>query len=276
MQNNIVLPVSVIIPCYCCAATIERAVSSVMAQTVLPAEVWLIDDASPDGGQTLEVLYELKQRYSGKTHIEIISLKENSGPSVARNTGWDAATQPYIAFLDADDAWHPRKLEIQYNWMKEHPHVALTGHPFVWVKKDDPTQTIPANWHAWQITPFRLLLSNLFSTPSVMLRSDLPYRFDPAKRHSEDYLLWLQIVLSGHTAWRLELPLTYLYKAPFGERGVSADLWKMEKGELDTYWKLHRQGSITKLSLLAITTYSLLKYIRRLIIKFLARVRRRS
>ena len=266
MQSNSSVPVSVIIPCYCCADTIERAVTSVMSQTMLPAEVWLIDDASSDGGRTLATLYELKEHYGSKAHIEVIPLKENSGPAVARNRGWDAATQSYIAFLDADDAWHPRKLEVQYSWMQVHPHVALTGHPFVWIKEDNPVLTIPADWFAHQITPRCLLLSNLFSTPSVMLRRDLPYRFDPTKRHSEDYLLWLQIVLSGHTAWCLELPLTYLFKAPFGVRGLSVDLWKMEKGELDTYQKLRNQGFLHQLTAYALISYSLLKYIRRLII----------
>jgi glycosyltransferase involved in cell wall biosynthesis len=238
-----------------------------MSQTVLPAEIWLIDDASQDGGRTPGALFELKQRYGDKTNIEVISLGKNSGPAVARNTGWDKAKQSYIAFLDADDAWHPRKLEIQYGWMKAHPHVALTGHPYAWLKENNPNLTIPAGWDAQQISPLHLLLSNRFSTPSVMLHSDLPYRFDSTKRHSEDYLLWLQIVLSGHPAWRLEIPMVYLYKAPFGERGVSADLWKMEKGELDTYWRLHRQGFITNLTVLALTFYSLLKYLRRLIMK---------
>jgi len=53
------VPVSVVIPCYCCADTIGRAVESVMAQTILPAEMWLVEDGSEDGGRTIAVLYDL-------------------------------------------------------------------------------------------------------------------------------------------------------------------------------------------------------------------------
>ena len=97
-------PVSVLIPCYCCTETIERAVRSVVAQTLLPAEVWLIDDGSPDEGRTLETLNTLQQRYGDQTRVEVLSFTENRGLAAARNAGWDAATQPYIALLDADDA----------------------------------------------------------------------------------------------------------------------------------------------------------------------------
>ena len=102
------VPVSVVIPCYRCADTIERAVESVIAQTASPAEVWLVEDGSGDDGRTLAVLHELRQRHSGEVSIEVISLGKNFGCAVARNTGWDASPQLYIAFLDADDAWHRR------------------------------------------------------------------------------------------------------------------------------------------------------------------------
>lgn len=259
------VPVSVIIPCYRCVDTIERAVASVVAQTRPPQELILVDDASPDG--TLDVLKKLRSRI-GSEWVKIIALQENSGPSVARNTGWDAATQPYIAFLDADDSWHPKKLEIQYGWMAENPSVALTGHPCIWVRSQLPDSGLPEDWQAKRIRPLLLLLSNRFPTRSVMLHRDLPYRFEPQKRHSEDYLLWLQIALDGHQVRRLELPLAYLYKAPFGEGGLSAELWKMEKGQLDTFFRLRSEGRLGWITTLAISVYSLLKYLRRLIIVY--------
>lgn len=259
------VPVSVIIPCYRCVDTIERAVASVVAQTRPPQELILVDDASPDG--TLDVLKKLRSRI-GSEWVKIIALQENSGPSVARNTGWDAATQPYIAFLDADDSWHPKKLEIQYGWMAENPSVALTGHPCIWVRSQLPDSGLPEDWQAKRIRPLLLLLSNRLPTRSVMLRRDLPYRFEPQKRHSEDYLLWLQIALDGRPIWRLELPLAYIYKAPFGEGGLSAELWKMEKGQLDTFFRLRSEGRLGWITTLAISVYSLLKYLCRLIIVY--------
>ncbi|MHB1099234.1 MAG: glycosyltransferase family 2 protein, partial [Burkholderiales bacterium] len=108
------VPVSVIIPCYRCAETIARAVDSVLKQTLPPEEILLVEDCSGDDGNTLAVLHSLQQN---NPFIRVIPLAKNGGPAAARNAGWDAAKQPYIAFLDADDAWHPKKLEIQYSWM---------------------------------------------------------------------------------------------------------------------------------------------------------------
>jgi glycosyltransferase involved in cell wall biosynthesis len=100
--------VSVIIPCYNCAGTIHRALASVASQSLRPAEVILVDDHSTD--DTLQSLYRLQDRY-GREWIRIIEQPVNGGPGTARNMGWNAATQTYIAFLDSDDTWHPKKIE---------------------------------------------------------------------------------------------------------------------------------------------------------------------
>jgi len=267
-ESRNVLPVSVVIPCYCCADTIKRAVVSIVSQTMLPAEVWLVDDASPDEGKTLEVLYALRDRYEDTAYFEVISLAANGGPSVARNAAWDRATQPFLAFLDADDAWHPKKLEIQYGWMALNPSVAITGHSIA--RLDDARDFnissapgLPDAQPAWQVSPRRLLCMNYFPTRSVMLRRDLPYRFDPTKRRSEDYLLWLLILFAGYPAWRLELPLAWTFKAPYGESGLTGDLWEMEKGELDTYKRVYQLGHINAGVWCALLFYSFLKFGRR-------------
>src|SRR5690606_11478324 len=105
--------------------TVVRAVASVDAQTLLPAEVILVDDSSGDG--TLNVLYSLQEKYT-PGWIKVLALPENVGAGEARNAGWEMATQDYIAFLDADDSWHPQKIEIQYEWMRSHIDVSFTGH----------------------------------------------------------------------------------------------------------------------------------------------------
>ena len=129
------LPVSVIIPCYRCAVTIERAVDSVLNQTQVPEEIILVDDFSDDGSATISYLKNLKQKYQ-KFNIQILSLEKNQGPGSARNEAWKIASQPYIAFLDADDSWYPNKLELQYSWMKSHPEVLLTAHSSMQLSND--------------------------------------------------------------------------------------------------------------------------------------------
>lgn len=257
-------PVSVVIPCYNCANTIERAVNSVVSQSYRPVELIMVEDASNDF--TLPKLLDLKKCY-GKKWIKVIPLERNCGPAVARNVGWNTATEKYIAFLDADDAWHQRKIEIQHAWMTRHPEVVLTGHRCVWLDSKKSDFRLAQNWCVFRIRPCRLLISNQFSTPSVMLHRGLPYRFNTEKRYSEDYFLWLEIVLNGNIACYLDVAMGYLYKAPFGEGGLSENLWNMEKGQLDTYWRLHRQGLLSGFSTVCLTFLSLAKHLRRVVIQ---------
>lgn len=251
--------VSVVVPCYDSADTIERALASVQAQTRPPAEVIVVDDHSPD--DTLARLRAAAARFT-RSHVRVIALGTNGGPSVARNAGWDVATQPYVAFLDADDSWHPRKLELQHAWMAARPELALTGHSRTF-KPFSPV--LPEEFGGRGVTMRALLVANCFPTASVMLRRALPFRFEPAKRHSEDYLLWLQIIAAGNAAWWSDLPLVRGYKAAFGEGGLSGDLWKMELGELDTYRRLARQERISSAALALLVPFSLAKHLGRMV-----------
>lgn len=269
--DNVIAPVSVIIPCYRCADTIFRAVDSIAAQTLRPAEVILVDDASNDG--TLESLYQLQARYP-KHWIQVIPLPNNVGPGTARNVGWEAATQSYIAFLDADDSWHSQKIEIQYRWMAKHPEVALTGHGYRIVENNivqneySGINTCQPNRAAvWQ-----LLLSNRFQTPTLMLRRDVQQRFKDGKRYSEDYLLLLQIFFSDHPCYRFGEELTFLHKAEFGAGGLTGRLWNLEMGELNTYYEIYKQKLVGLGLFIFLSFYSLLKFLRRVI---LAKVLRR-
>lgn len=102
--------VSVIIPTYNRAKTIERAVDSVLAQTWKLIEVIVVDDGSTDN--TVDIL----QTYGGK--IRVIR-RENGGPSAARNTGIKSATGEIISFLDSDDTWLPSKTERQVKLLQQ-------------------------------------------------------------------------------------------------------------------------------------------------------------
>ncbi len=256
-------PVSVVIPCYRCAKTIRRAVASVAAQTLRPLEVILVDDAS--GDDTLAELESIAREH-GDAWVRVIPLPANVGAGEARNAGWDAARGEFIAFLDADDAWHPRKVEIQYAFMRRHPEVALSGHLHRIRRSEAARHAEVGEVRETVISYRRLLLSNTFITPSAMIRRELPYRFAEGKRHMEDFLLWLTVAANGHRVVRLDAELAYIFKAPYGETGLSAELAAMEHAELDVYSRIRQQGQIGGAAHAILKTYSLAKFARRLVV----------
>ena len=257
-------PVSVVVPCYRCAATVRRAVASVAAQTLRPTELILVDDASGDA--TLQTLRDVLRDYGD--WVKVVALESNVGAATARNAGWNVATQTYVAFLDADDAWHPRKIEIQCGYLLEHPEVVLCGHRC----RQLSARTV--GLLSWELAPFgvqrvtwtTLLLRHQFVTPSVMLKRTIAPRFTPNLRHMEDHRLWLEIVGQAMPTVKLEVELAAVYKPAYGASGLSANMWAMECAELVNYRYFHRLGKISWLQLCFLQGYSLLKYARRLLI----------
>ena len=140
------------------------------------------------------------------------------------------------------------------------------GHRTVWLKPGDVPPGLNPRWQLKQIQSPEQLVCNRFHTRSVMVKRDIPFRFEAGKRYSEDYLLWLEILLNGFNGVHLELPLAYTFKPQYGAMGLSANLWAMEKGELDTYFRLYRKALITFLPLAGLICLSLLKFVKRLLL----------
>ena len=250
------LPVSVVIPCFRCRLTIGRAIESVLSQTAKPFEVILIEDFSLDG--TLEALLDIERCSFGV--VKVIAMERNLGAACARNAGWAFATQHYVAFLDADDSWHPEKLRIQYSYMKMNTSVKLSGHRCVELDHIALPPPLAESWVANRISLGSLLFKNAFSTPTVMLVRDIPFRFQPGKRYAEDFLLWQQVAASGSQVARIELPLAYVHKPLYGSDGLSGQLWKMERGELAGFVTLYRTRVIGVVMCAATMLFSILKF----------------
>ena len=110
--------ISVVIPVYNGALFIQGALQSVLNHTAPPIEIIVVDDGSTDG--TTDVVRLVNSAVPIRYHRQ-----DNQGPSVARNLGVSLASGDWIAFLDADDIWHPEKLAIQADLIQAHPDVAL-------------------------------------------------------------------------------------------------------------------------------------------------------
>lgn len=118
--------ISVIIPCYNAADTIVRTLESVEEQTFKDYEVVLIDDGSLDNTKNIVTNYiKEKDNY-------VFLKQENKGVSTARNYGLNNAKGKYIAFLDADDVYHPLFLETLFNEIeKNRTDLACSQYQFV-------------------------------------------------------------------------------------------------------------------------------------------------
>ncbi|MFN4270492.1 MAG: glycosyltransferase family 2 protein [Thermosynechococcus sp.] len=109
--------ISVVIPLYNKAAHIGHTLESVLQQTSPAAEVIVVDDGSTDGSAAIV------QKFTGRG-VRLIQ-QTNQGVSAARNRGVAAATQPYVAFLDADDEWLPEHLATLQKLIRDFPAASL-------------------------------------------------------------------------------------------------------------------------------------------------------
>lgn len=250
--------VSVVIPMHNSSGTIERAIRSVLDQSLAVLEVVVVDDASDDDS------CGLIERLAATSPIPItlIRLGANLGAGATRNEGWKVARGELIAFLDADDAWHPRKIETQVRAMAAHPGVVMSCHRHRFGFDEDWTEVVDASPRVLTLRSF--LFKNRCSTPSVMLRNDIEERFGNGS-HSEDYMLWMRIVARHGSCIRIDAPLVHCNNPAFGGRGLSGQLVLMEKSELANFRALRLDGVISSPTFVAVCTWSLIKFVLRIV-----------
>jgi glycosyltransferase involved in cell wall biosynthesis len=201
--------VSVIIPAYRAAATIGRAMDSLLAQTRPPDEIIVIDDGSPD--DLAGALAPYANRFT-------LLRQENSGVASARNRGLEHARGSFIAFLDADDCWEPDKLARQLNIFREHPELGLVASRF-YVQEPGRERYFPAA----AVPPiydrvltlageaaFEAATWVLTSTVLVRRAALGGQRFDPQLRTAQDRDLWVRLVNASPVYLSSEPLITYV------------------------------------------------------------------
>lgn len=195
--------VSVVIPTYNVAASIERAIRSAQAQTAPPLEILVIDDASTDN--TREIVREMM---AADPHIRLLESAVNAGPSRARNRGIEAATGDYIAILDGDDAWRPERLARMTAAMRENGVQFVADNLVlydIWADRegrlayltsqslthvDAPVYFANCVREKFQFSLLKPLISRQF-----LLDHQIRYRDDV--RYGEDFFLYADIFLAG-------------------------------------------------------------------------------
>jgi len=197
--------VSVVIPTYNHETYIAEAVESVLAQTYQDFELIVIDDGSTDN--TRQVLEPYLDRI---TYL----YQENQGRSLARNRGIQVAQGEYIAFLDADDWFLPRKLELQTHFLDEHSEVGMVTSG--WIETDEQGKTL-RRVEPWHWKPHLGLAECVMSIPvipsSLQVRRcwlDAVGLFDESLDWNEDQDLYLRLVTDGcRLVWLPEIVSCY-------------------------------------------------------------------
>ena len=191
METQEVTPViSVCVPAYNAARYIGECIESVLAQTFPYFELLIVDDGSED--HTCEVVEKYKDPRIRliRNHHDFIRTK---------NTLLQEAKGKYIAFLDSDDRMLPDRLEAQFAFMEEHPHIDALGGA-VWVFGNGARIARPAIIGK-PITLDEMIAGNQLFNPTVMLRTDRireeGITYPEAYVYANDYALWMQMLFKG-------------------------------------------------------------------------------
>lgn len=182
--------VSVIIPTRNRPKYLRASVASVCAQTLLPAEILVVDDGT-GAEEALRLLLEV-----ARLPIRLLP-GPGAGPAAARNVGLEAACGDLIALLDDDDLWHPEKLAWQVAWMERRPDLGALGTgvlrrhglPVMPRLRSKPRRLRPVGRAA-------LVRANRLTTSSVIVRRecfDACGGFDESLLLAQDWEMWLRI-----------------------------------------------------------------------------------
>lgn len=194
------LSVSVIIPTYNRGWILKEAIDSVLAQKNADFELIVVDDGSTD--DTPDLLNSYGE--------DICVIRQsNKGVSAARNRGIDAAVGQYIAFLDSDDLWLPKKLSAQLDFFRSRPDALICQTEEIWIRKG--VRVNPKKRHKKPSGMiFEPSLSLCLVSPSAVMIGrtllDEVGTFDENLRVCEDYDLWLRIACQ-YPIYLIDTPL---------------------------------------------------------------------
>jgi glycosyltransferase involved in cell wall biosynthesis len=230
--------VSVVIPTYNRAVKVQKAIQSVLDQTVSDLEVIVVDDGSSDEtGKSLGEVFGNRIRYFAQA---------NQGASVARNRGIELARGEWIAFLDSDDLWETDKIEWQLKTLEQfgqhcggcYTDTRFFNHP----EKRTMFQMAEKNYRHEDTMGVNAEVLRLLVRPggagmvvclsSFLVRADVARRtggFDPRLLYSQDSDFMFRLAIATGFCY-VNRPLVWFDRSPSEIRhvGVSADWNKME------------------------------------------------
>ena len=210
--------ISVVMPCYNASPYVEEAIASVLQQTYRHIELIIVNDGSSD--ESVQIIERLAASNPGR--ITVLH-QTNSGPYAARNRGLAHARGNFVAFLDADDYWHPNALmRLHAALVDNRADIAYCGWQNVGEAAANTQPHIPPNY-AESDAAALFLRSCPWPINGVLLRRQL---IDSLRGFSErlptamDYDLWLRMLASRPTIVRVAEILAFYRRYPRGDAHI--------------------------------------------------------
>ena len=181
------MKISVVIPTYNRIALVERAIDSVLRQSIKPFDIIVVDDGSDDGTSEM-----IQKKYRS---IKLVQ-QQNSGVSAARNNGIKHAKGDWIALLDSDDEWTEKKLENQVNRLIKNPDYHFCHTNEIWIRNGvRVNQKKRHQKYGGYIFDKCLDICRISPSSTLFKKNILEHVgwFDTQLPVCEDYDLWLRI-----------------------------------------------------------------------------------
>lgn len=223
--------VAVVIPAFNAEHTLARTLESVLNQTHAALQVWVVDDGSTDRTPEIIRAYELRDRRVRRLG------QNNGGVARARNLGLQHSSAEFVAFVDADDLWHPRKIERQLTILIANPAAGFVYTPYRVIDDNDEVVASGCFFTVRGRVLFRHLLVNFVGNGSSMLvRRDAALAVggfaadlrDQGLEGAEDYLLQLQLA----ARYQVEVVPEYLVGYRRSVTSMSSNVSRMLAAEL--------------------------------------------
>ncbi len=224
--------VGVVVPVRDRAGMVVEAIASVLAQTRRDFALVIVDDGSRDGSAAAA-----EDALAGAPVGSRVIRQAPEGVAAARNAGVAALDCRWVAFLDSDDLWLPRKLAAQLDWVEAHPthRIVQTGERWL----DHGRHRNPRAWHRKEEQIFPRCLERCLVSPSaVMIRRDRYEElggFDRSFPVCEDYELWLRVAV--HEPVGL-VPETLVVKRGGHADQLSRSTWGLDRWRVAALAKL--------------------------------------
>jgi glycosyltransferase involved in cell wall biosynthesis len=226
--------VSVIIPCYNRERFIRETVDSALSQTYPNIEVVIIDDGCTDGSRM--ILEGYKKRIRILQHIS----RANKGQSASINLAIQLTDSEYIAILDSDDMWFPKKIEVQVKALENNRDIGLVyANGFAIDEHRNKLYQLFQQGHIEINNPDRVLLECYFHVPSNALvrrtAFSLAGEFDESMRSAQDHDMAIRLAEVTKLAY-IEEPLWYY------RRHSNTQSWKHSKRRWKTGFKILKKA----------------------------------